>query len=349
MNKPRIALLPLAAAGLFLAAGAGAQDNVTNRLSLSARFGFNISASFKGLNSLPAPPNVRTTPRGDGYNYDDGYVLTDTSGNAGGQTWYWGYDNSSKQIGNNAILLSQTALGGKSPDVSAQDNPSLGVELVYQRLLWTPENSNVRVGVELAGNYQNLGISDSRTITADAVRTTYPFAFTPGTTPPLASPGMPYQGSYEGPGFVINYKPGDPSAAVVPGGASINGHRQYDADIWGFRLGPYVQLPIGERFDVSLSLGLAGAVVNSDVNWHESLTINGATGATVSGAGHSDDLLWGFYVGANAAWRFSDRWSAVAGVQYQDLGDLSNSYGGREVVLNLHETIFVTVGLAWSF
>src|SRR5438093_447177 len=130
-----ICFILTASAGIFSAANAAE----TNRLSLSARLGFNVSVRFHGLTVLPAPPAPsRTTPRGDMYNYDDGYVLTDISGNAGGQTWYWGYDDSSRQIQNNAILLSRTTVGpGASPSTTLDDEPSFGAELAYQRLLGT--------------------------------------------------------------------------------------------------------------------------------------------------------------------------------------------------------------------
>src|SRR6266498_3609580 len=66
--------------------------NWTNRVSLSLRLGLGISARFKGIGgslqaSAPAA-NGRRTPDGDRYNYDNGYVLTDLSGNVGNQTWY---------------------------------------------------------------------------------------------------------------------------------------------------------------------------------------------------------------------------------------------------------------------
>src|SRR5207248_6705068 len=68
------------------------------------------------LASLPQPASSRLTPRGDRYNYDDGYLLTDTSGNYGGQTWYWGYDNSANQISGNTIMLSRSTIMGRSEE-----------------------------------------------------------------------------------------------------------------------------------------------------------------------------------------------------------------------------------------
>src|SRR5436190_1160656 len=185
---------------------ASAQNDETNRISLSGRFGFNIKARFKGLSTLPPPGSTRTTPGGDNYNYDDGYVLTDNSGNFGGQTWYWGYDNSAAQISGNNIILSRSTLNGNAGSTTAKDDPSYGAELLYTRLISTKDH--LRLGFELAANYMNLSLSDSRTVAAGVTRTSYPFPFTPGTTPPSATPGEPYQGSFEGPGFVIGDTPG---------------------------------------------------------------------------------------------------------------------------------------------
>src|SRR5258708_8470549 len=109
MNKNLLALL---AAGVLTPGLALAENDVTNRLTLSARFGFNIPVRFGGLASLPAPALARRTPQGDAYNYDDGFVLTDISGNFGGQTWYWGYDSSARQISGNNILLSRNSSVG---------------------------------------------------------------------------------------------------------------------------------------------------------------------------------------------------------------------------------------------
>src|SRR5258706_7594292 len=91
------------AALFILAATASAQQNPgdavyqdsTNRLSLSLRFGLNINAKFKGIGGSLNPARYdgfgRKTPDGAAYNYDNGYVLTDVSGNAGGETPNRGY------------------------------------------------------------------------------------------------------------------------------------------------------------------------------------------------------------------------------------------------------------------
>src|SRR5437660_2085026 len=154
--------------GVLLSASAGAQaENLTNQLTLSARVGFNISARFKGFSTLAAPSSTRRTPQGDLYNYDDGYVLTDNSGNFGGQTWYWGYDDSSRQVSGNNIVMSRSSISGSS-SARLDDEPSYGAELVFRRLLSTREK--LSLGVEMSANYLNLSLSDSRPLSVNVRR-----------------------------------------------------------------------------------------------------------------------------------------------------------------------------------
>src|SRR5262245_12957082 len=189
---------------------------VTNRLTLGARLGFNISARFKGTPSgWVVPPNPRTTPSGDPYNYDNGYVLTDSSGNFGGQTWYWGYDNSATypagQISDgvafpgNSILLSRTTPNTSFSSPSKDDTVSPGAELAYTR--WLGQIKSASIGVEIAANYQSLSVHNSGTFYGGGTRVTDAYPYAPGTTPPTATPSNPYQGAYGDEGFLIGANP----------------------------------------------------------------------------------------------------------------------------------------------
>src|SRR6185436_7145750 len=104
------------------------------------------------------------------YNYDDGYVLTDSSGNAGGQTWYWGYDNSAGQISDgttfpaNTILLSRATTDGSFASPEMDGDPQVGVEITYNRHLFSRQRINF--GLEFGGNYLNIGIHDRSSFSA---------------------------------------------------------------------------------------------------------------------------------------------------------------------------------------
>jgi hypothetical protein len=324
-----------------------AQNDETNRISVSGRFGFNIKANFKGLNTLSTPISNRRTPNGDNYNYDNGYVLTDNTGNFGGQTWYWGYDDSAEQISGNNIVLSRSTLNENAGATKAEDDFTYGAEVVYSLLLSTKDN--MRLGLELAGNWMNLSMSDNRTLSAAVTRTSYPFPFEPGTTPPIATPSEPYQGSAEGPGFVIGATPGEPTTTVVPGGASIVGSRKFDANLWGLRFGPWLEWPVNPKWKFSFSGGLAGEYVDSDVSWTETVLIGGASSEPVSGSDSASKMVFGFYVGTTVSWQFAPRWSAIAGFQFVKLRPYSHSYGGRTVELDMGKSMFATIGIGWNF
>jgi len=143
--------------------------------------------------------------------------------------------------------------------------------------------------------------------------------------------------------------PGQPFTTRVAGEAIIQGHRQLDADIWGLRLGPYLETPVGSKIRLSLSGGVAGGWLDGSASWNETISIGGVQGATLSGSGHANKMLWGFYVAGNVSWQFAPRWSAVAGVQYQDLQDFDHAFGGRQVQVGLSESIFATFGVSFNF
>jgi len=355
MKTTRFIWIALAAATFTTAACA--EEIVTNRLTASLRFGLNISARFKGSVGTLAPGLTRTTPNGDAYNYDDGYVHTDVSGNEGGQTWYWGYDNSATypagQISDgaafpaNTILFSRSTPSGDFSSPSMQDDPHLGVEVVYDRHLVTKQN--ISYGVEVAGNYMNIALRDSRSFSGSTTRTTDAYSYMPGTTPPGATPSDPYQGSYDGFGFLLGDTPAASGTAVVPGGYTVSGTRKLDADLWGMRLGPYADISLGERWNLWISGGLAVGVLDTEASWSESISLPGPVTLASFGNGSDSDLLWGWYVSANISYDITEHWSAVAGVQFQDLGKYSHGFGGRTAELDLSKSFFITVGVSWRF
>jgi hypothetical protein len=344
---------------LLLATAASAEQDQqvyldsTNRVTLSLRFGLNISAKFKGiggsLNSSMPAANGRRTPRGDAYNYDNGYVLTDISGNAGNQTWYWGYDNSSQvNAVNNTISFNRTtasAVDSSSGDADSDSNT--GFELSYDRQLGEKENwHNMRYGIEAAINYMPISLNNSSTFGATVSQQTDVYGYTSGTTPPSG----PYQGSFQGPGFVLNVPRIDSSTTVIPD-ATILAQDHFDANLWGCRLGPYVEIPFGEKeqFTLSLSGGLALGFLQGNDSWRQTATIPGSGSIISSGGGDDFDTLWGFYIGVSADYQISEHWGVSGGLQFQDLGKYDHSFGGREVELDLSRSLFFLVGISYNF
>jgi hypothetical protein len=315
-----------------------------------------MDTKFKGIGGSLNPalnnPISRRTPHGDAYNYDNGYVLTDISGNAGNQTWYWGYDHSSQvnriNAGNNTVSFDRTTAvaNGSSSSGNSTSDVTTGFELAYDRQLGIKEDwHNMRYGIELAVNFLPICLNSSSTFAANVSQQTDVYGYTTGTTPPSA----PYQGSFGGPGFVLNVPPTHLPSSTAS--ASVFSQDHFDANLWGVRLGPYVEFPFGKKdqFTLSLSAGLALGLLDANDSWKQTVTIPGNPAVISNGGGGDLDLLWGGYVGLEADYQFSGHWGISGGVQFQDLGQYHHSFGGREVDLDLSRSLFFLIGVSYNF
>jgi hypothetical protein len=348
--------IPLTGAVLFSTAVSAEQDKYTyqdstNRLTLSLRFGLNISGKFMGaggsFNPGAAPGNGRRTPNGDRYNYDDGYVLKDSTGNALGLTTYWGYDNASQyNAGADTMSFDRSMAAGIPSAQNADANPYPGLELTYDRKLGEKDNwHHMSYGVEGAVNYMKFSFQSDNTFNATVTTTTDVYQL-PGTTPPPA----PFQGTFDGSpgGYSLLEVPMISSSSVITPGATLLSQNHFDANLWGFRLGPYVEFPLTEKLSLHVSGGLALGLIDGNDSWQEALTVTGVT-TTSAGHGEAFDMLWGGYLGADATWQINKRWSIEGGAQFQDIGRYRHSFGGRVVELDLSRSLFVEVGVGYSF
>src|SRR6185295_17128603 len=104
--------------------------------------------------------------------------------------------------------------------------------------------------------------------------------------------------------------------------ATITGERNLDADIFAIRLGPYVEVPLSEKFSVIFNGGLALVVGHTDFSFRETVTIADAGLVTPlrSDSGTQTDFLVGGYVGANLAYSITKEVSVFSGVQFQAAG-----------------------------
>lgn len=335
--------IPLTGVVLFGTAVSAEQDQYTyedstNRLTLSLRFGLNISGKFMGAGGGLNPASL---PNG---HYLDGYVLKDSTKDALGLTTYWGYDNTSQYnpVADTISYHSETASGIPAAQ-NADANPYPGLELTYDRKLGEKDNwHHMAYGFEAAANYMRFSFQAYNTFNT-AVTTTTTIYQLPGTTPPPA----PFRGTFNGSpgGYSLLEVPAIGSSSVVTPGDTLLSQDRFDANLWGFRLGPYVDFPLTDKLSLHLSGGFALGVIDGNDSWQETLT----PGGTTSGGGEDFDALWGYYLGANATWQINKRWSIEGGAQFQDIGRYNHSFQGRVVELDLSRSLFVEVGVGYSF
>jgi hypothetical protein len=326
-------------------------SNSVNRVTASLRFGLNITGKFKGIgagfNPSPAahPP---TTPDGNPYNYGDGYVYPSALPSGSGLTWNWGYDSQSQvNTANNTVGLDRTSANSSEQSTDVDQNP--GFEITYCRELGIKEDwHHMRYGVEGAFNYMPVSFNISGTYNEDI--TTYSYPFAPGTVPPgYNTPSLlPYQGSYAGPGFIIGSTP-VVSPPTPISGASLFVQDSFNADMWGFRLGPYVEFPLGDKFNLHLSGGLSVGLLNSSASWSEKLILPSAAPQTLSGSGNDFSALFGGYISLEADYQINPSWDVEADVQFQDLGTYDHNFGERGAELDLSQSVYLEVGVSYSF
>jgi hypothetical protein len=332
----------LLAAASFAATNVIAQQTATsdpNWISLSPYLGFNISARFKHLGNVsPASQPGPTAGGGVDRTYDDGFVRVDSSGNQGGLTWFWGYNNAS-QVQGDTLRMHSGASASANGALEKGNDPQMGFELAYGRRLG--EVLRGHWGLEAAFGFTDISIRDNRSLTGTGLLATDAYSLG-GIVPPQA----PYSGSFSGPGPLIGDAPTRTAASTS---LLVTGKRTLDAQLYGLRLGPYFELPITKRFAARLGAGLAVAVVSSDFSFNETAAFASGPSVSRSGSNSNNDILAGGYFSGQLSYAVTERTSFFAGAQYQYLGKSSQSAAGGAAVLDLSHGIFVTLGVRLSF
>jgi len=310
--------------------GVRAQNDTStdwNHFGLDFQMGFNIKAKFmdSGLGAAPAGPSAGGAVD---RRYNDGFVNVDSSGNAGGQTWNWGYQHPS-QVSGDTLLMHATTISSATGQ-SRNDDPIPGFEVNYVRDLG--HETWGRWGIKAAFGYTEVNLRDADPLSGSArlITDTYQLH---GVTPPMA----PYAGSFSGPGVVIG---STPTRSITSGADAIAGNRSMDGTLFDFHLGPSVDLNIVKNLSIELSGGLALGVVDSTFAFSETGT---------SGSASDVGCQIGAYAEAGLSYRVCRAASLFAGAQFQYLGDFNQSIGGHSAQLDLSQSVFCMLGLRFHF
>jgi len=319
------------------------------RANLGYRAGFNLKPGFKNVGSYAAATDPGTDSAKSNHTYDDGYNLLDSSGNnhfGTPATIVWGYlhDGQYDPTGNGGqgtIAMHSSSSTGASSGSHDADLTS-GMELSFTCEI--EQNQHWNWGLEAAFNYTGLSITDSRNLAGNTTRLTDIYQLN-GVVPAAA----PYYGSEASPGAYL----GDlPTRSYAVYDLPVTGSRKLDADLFGFRFGPYLELPITKKLSLTLNAGLAVAIVNSEYSFDQYITTPDSGTFHAAGSHSNTDVLLGGYIGANLVLRFSDHWSAFGGAQWQDVGSYTNDprvTGAGAATLDLQNAIFVSVGVGYTF
>ena len=341
----RIVLLTLAAAApLTLHGQDAAEKENLNRFSFGPRFAFNLKADFhNSAPNLPANPGANIGPATGGvdHTYDDGYVKVDSSGNAGGLTWNWGYQNSSQVVGDTMEFHSaQSSSSSLRNHDNVTDDPQYGLELTYQRVIGHLFGESGHWGIEAGFGYTDIDLQDNRSGTALTTVTTDAYQLN-GVLPP----GAGYNGTFAGPGALLGDTPTRSTASFLTPQTS---KQRLTGQLFTIRVGPFAEWNFTPKLSLAGSVGLTLAPAAIDYDFSETTQ---TSGGLVMTSGHSSKtgLLYGAYVGGTLRYDFTKHWGAYVGAQFQSLSALEQSSGTHTARLEPGATIYGTIGAVWNF
>jgi hypothetical protein len=317
-------------------------DDWTRHFRIGAMVGMNISANFSEKGEFIIPGN--NVANGI---YDDGYVRTDQTGNSGGLTGFWGYNNASQYNpagngGSGTISMhSVTSYTLTTADNTKENGaPFAGFDMAYGDNLWYWKHA--RVGWELGFGLLPISIKNSSSMSATVNQSTYTF-----DAGGIVVPTAPYQGGPSGQGSAISPTPLSTTSQTLQN-ETVIGTRTLDVMLYTFRLGPSFYWDLTDDFGMSLGAGPALGIASERLDFDETI-------ATPDGISHNrgsisgTDMVFGGYVNGALMYHVLDNADIYLGAQYMPLGNANLSGGGRQAELNLGGQIYVSIGVNWPF
>lgn len=304
-----------------------------------------------GVKHLPASTERSTGSGGGGYS--DGYVLGDSTGSAT-QTWNWGYNNASQVQGNTLVFSGSSSSLTQSTSLSSQDSgwsdnlDGVGVELRAETpalLKWRQFTLSAAMGYsfvrdETEGSREAFGAERTTWLQQSSVRDVYDI------TAIAPIPGAPHQGTFNGPGPVLNKTPISSS-----GGGSGAREKLYD-DVYSstvrqsleirlhtLSFGPDVSMVAGP-VRLQGGLGLALNIADYEAEYSERLTVQRGEARQRllrewNDSNSGTEVIPGFYLEAQAELPLSPHWSAYVAGRYDWAGSVDGRLGPSSFDINL--------------
>ncbi len=310
-----------------------------NRVSVAARAAFNVQVAFSSR--LPASPADPGPATGSWLRtYDNGFVGVDAGENADGRTWYWGYvDAAQVNLEADTIVFQALQAGPPALVDDQKENFLAGAEVTYTRYLL--EFGRAFWGLEFGANYTPVSATDTSRLvtTATLIRDTYSLG---GILPPLA----PYAGTVEGPGPVIGTTP---VRAVLTQPVVFAGRRKIEATTWAFRLGPNLEIPMGEPLALQISGG--AYLMHTDAELHGAETVTVASAPAGERTFRADRQEWtlGAYVRGQVLWSLTPSLGIFAGAEYLLLDEVELRTPLQRARLDFGESFAAFAGVAITF
>ena len=314
-------------------------DDWTRHFRIGALVGMNISANF----SVNGTFGVSGNNPAQGI-FDDGYVRRDQTGDSGGYTGYWGYNNATQYDPATQTLTMHATTAFSASNSGRESGVFPGFDMAYGDNLWYWKHA--RVGWELGFGLLPISISENQSTSTSVNQFTYTYSVGNPDGVPFPQGSTPYQGGPSGAGYPILDTPSAITTNQVAG--TVAGKQTLDVMLYTLRLGPTFYWDLTEHVSLSLGAGPAVGIVSGDYKYDEMVTA-GSTSVHNSGQIGGTDFVYGGYVNATVLCHVTDNADIYAGAQFMPMSDATISGGGRMGRLNLGGQVYFTVGINWPF
>jgi len=307
----------------------------------------NARAGFTNLGAFASPFSPQPVGGGQEYEYEDGYVRVDASGNAGGVTTNWGYSDASQYdpSGTGSIAFNLTrSLGNGSARETEDVSPGFEIFGYYEMGGIAPIGGRVLTwGLRTGIHYANLSADGRGMISSDVERLTDRFNLG-GVIPPSAG----YAGTFGGPGALISDVP-TRSTAVIVDGALVSGELDLNLDMVTLSAGPYIEIPLRENVSLFAEAGLSLSVARGEYDFGSVTSISGLGSQISRGNNTRTMLLPGFFTGLSATWQLTDRFSLQGSARYQYIDRFDVDAAGSSASFSFDGAAIISLGGVWSF
>jgi hypothetical protein len=193
-------------------------------------------------------------------------------------------------------------------------------------------------------HYAKISTGGSGMLTTDVLRITDSYDAAGFALFPPAG----YQGTFNGPGGLLGDSP-NRTQQIIAGGGTIASDLDLDVDLITIAAGPYIQVPLADRFSVTAEAGVSVSIAHGDYEFDTLTSITGLPNQVASGKESRTVILPGAYAGASAIWQLTDHFGLHGSARYQYIDQFSVGANGSSASLSFDGAAIVSFGGVWKW
>lgn len=254
-------------------------------------------------------------------NYEDGFVYVDPGTadpetDVPGLTWYWGYQNSDQYAGDSVVFHGSSFQERRvepldvSPWADDEKADWAGIDLTVGRKFW--QRGSIALGVSGGLNWSpgdTFDFSVQRAIARETTVVRRPYDVY--AAPYLPFPDAPYEGAYDGPGYLLSNEPdirGEETLSRSSRDWTAESTLEVDVEVLDLRIGPSLWLALHDRIDVRLTPQVRAARVAHCAETWTTLARGSQSPASYGQEEDGDDWIWGGGVEAEIRFHLGRGW-----------------------------------------